>query len=235
MIVQLADSEEAERYAAGVRRMEFDSGLAPYNLALVQTWKELTSCLSPSVIDRLMPVSGSISIMAESSDADLSAPRTPAEKRLVEQLKAGRHKPQPPQQQQPSQQPPADVEMEPVAEQIDQQQEEAGSATGIGQQAQSRDAGGAPGTSGRCFYTQLPKLLKHKGASAAELTAMNMDKSTILRKVSCPGSLAVLVGESRRKDEGHPLAPLLALVWGCIQEHSPCHPSAMAAARQSVA
>lgn len=31
-------------------------------------------------------------------------------------------------------------------------------------------------TSGRCFYTQLPGLIKRVGMSPSELTALNMDK-----------------------------------------------------------
>lgn len=55
-----------------------------------------------------------------------------------------------------------------------------------GQPSGQLEAGGEPGpsssgekprgNSGRCFYTDLPRLVKRKGMSATELTALNLDK-----------------------------------------------------------
>jgi hypothetical protein len=36
--------------------------------------------------------------------------------------------------------------------------------------------GSQPSSSGRCFYTRLPGLVKRVGMSTSELTAMNLDK-----------------------------------------------------------
>ncbi|GFH24152.1 uncharacterized protein HaLaN_21887 [Haematococcus lacustris] len=72
---------EAERFAAGVRRFDFDSGMAPYNLHGLAAWSELCSCLTPELVDRLVPVSGVISVACEAAELDLSQPKTPAEQR----------------------------------------------------------------------------------------------------------------------------------------------------------
>lgn len=40
-------------------------------------------------------------------------------------------------------------------------------------------------SSGRCFYTHLPHLIKKAGMSASELTAMNIDKVSTLCKLVC--------------------------------------------------
>ncbi|GFR44547.1 hypothetical protein Agub_g5818, partial [Astrephomene gubernaculifera] len=48
--------EEAERYAQGVRRYEFDWGLAPYNLNAWRQWRELTSCLDARIMEALQPI-----------------------------------------------------------------------------------------------------------------------------------------------------------------------------------
>eukprot|EP00983_Pelagomonas_calceolata_P095309 1157996-Pelagomonas_calceolata.AAC.1 len=41
----------------------------------------------------------------------------------------------------------------------------------------------APSSSGRCFYSPLPRFVKRPGMTPAELTALNMDKTTILQQV----------------------------------------------------
>lgn len=46
---------QAERYAAGVRRFDFDAGLAPYNLAAHAQWRGLSAHLTPTVLARLSP------------------------------------------------------------------------------------------------------------------------------------------------------------------------------------
>ena len=81
---------QAEPYVAGVRRFEFDSGLAPYNLHAFQQWQSLSSYISKDIISKLSPLpSGNISITAEADPAHLM-PATPAEKKLNAQLQ-GRH------------------------------------------------------------------------------------------------------------------------------------------------
>ncbi|GAQ89890.1 hypothetical protein KFL_005740010 [Klebsormidium nitens] len=54
------------------------------------------------------------------------------------------------------------------------------------------------GRSGRCFYTDLPRLVKRKGMSATELTALNLDKSGLLETVlskQYKGREELLLGE----------------------------------------
>lgn len=53
-------------------------------------------------------------------------------------------------------------------------------------------------TSGRCFYTRVPHLVRLPGATGAELTAVNVDKSTVLEsllKQQYKGSEDLLLGE----------------------------------------
>ncbi|KXZ46125.1 hypothetical protein GPECTOR_46g194 [Gonium pectorale] len=84
----------AGRYEHGVRRYEFDSGLAPYNLSAWQQWRELTSCLDFRVVDALQPVGGNIGVALEAGGEGEGAaangseerPMTGAEARLRQQL-----------------------------------------------------------------------------------------------------------------------------------------------------
>ncbi len=61
--------------------------------------------------------------------------------------------------------------------------------------AGSRPAGAAPGppsagpsttplgVEGRCRYTRLPRVLKQQGATPAQLTAWNLDKTKLVQEV----------------------------------------------------
>lgn len=81
---------QAEPYAAGVRRFDFDQSLAPYNLHAYQQWQNLSGYISKQTISKLSPLpSGNISITAEADPAHLQ-PVTPAEKQLYAQLQEGR-------------------------------------------------------------------------------------------------------------------------------------------------
>ncbi len=51
--------------------------------------------------------------------------------------------------------------------------------------ATGSNAAAAASSSGRCFYTPLPRFVRRPGLSAAQLTAMNMDKTTLLQQVRC--------------------------------------------------
>jgi len=55
LLVDVADEEEAGRYASGVRRFEFDSQLAPYDFGRVATWRALTDAITPADLQRLTP------------------------------------------------------------------------------------------------------------------------------------------------------------------------------------
>lgn len=91
---------QALRYALGVRRYEFDGGLAPYNLNAWRQWQELTSCLDQRVIDAIQPVG--VNICTEAAEAMFDEqgsdggdgeagerPQTEAEARLRRQLMVG--------------------------------------------------------------------------------------------------------------------------------------------------
>ena len=81
---------QAERYAAGVRRFDFDQGLAPYDLSSYARWKQLSCYISEQTVQRLAPARhGNISMTAEADPAVLQ-PATAAEHRLYEQLADGR-------------------------------------------------------------------------------------------------------------------------------------------------
>lgn len=78
---------QAEPFAAGVRRFDFDQSLAPYNLHAYQQWQNLSSYISRQTISKLAPLpGGNISITAE-ADPALLKPVTAAEKQLYAQLK----------------------------------------------------------------------------------------------------------------------------------------------------
>ncbi len=92
-LLPLADEDEERRYALGVRRFDFDQGLAPYNLRAHAAWARVSGLVTAGLVTRLSPAAagGNISIVAEGKDADVEVqPRTAAEARLVAQLRAGR-------------------------------------------------------------------------------------------------------------------------------------------------
>jgi hypothetical protein len=49
---------QAERYAQGVKRFEFDASLAPYDLRSYNRWRELSCYVTAEVIDAVQPLSG---------------------------------------------------------------------------------------------------------------------------------------------------------------------------------
>ncbi|KAG0565678.1 hypothetical protein KC19_7G006300 [Ceratodon purpureus] len=144
-VVNLPDENEAERYAHGVRNMEFDANLAPYDLPHHATWWHLSNYINQATINRLQPVGGDISIMAEAALVE-TGPMTQAEKKMYEHSAMLR-------QRFPDFSTPGD------------------------------NQGSQPSSSGRCFYTRLPGLVKRVGMSTSELTAMNLDKSEQLESV----------------------------------------------------
>ncbi|WVZ83675.1 hypothetical protein U9M48_030800 [Paspalum notatum var. saurae] len=84
-LIKLSEEEEI-RYSEAVRRFEFDDQLGPYNLDSYGDWKQLSNYLSQSIIERLEPIGGEITIAWESSWMD-KAPQSDMERRLVEQLR----------------------------------------------------------------------------------------------------------------------------------------------------
>ncbi|TVU07028.1 hypothetical protein EJB05_47067 [Eragrostis curvula] len=149
-LIRLPEEEEI-RYTEAVRRFEFDDHLGPYNLDSFGDWKQLSSYLSKSVIERLEPIGGEISIAWESSWMDKS-PQSDMERRLMEQLREGK-----------------------FAKDAPVQSEKRG-----------------------CYYTNIPVSVKHKNISRDELTALNLDKTSLLESViakSYQGQEELLLGE----------------------------------------
>lgn len=78
--------EEDERYRLAVKNMEFDRQLGPYNLSHYEDWKRLSDFITKSIIERLEPIGGEVSVECE-NDMFRNAPKTPMEKALDTQLK----------------------------------------------------------------------------------------------------------------------------------------------------
>ncbi|KAL5214528.1 hypothetical protein ABZP36_003680 [Zizania latifolia] len=149
-LTKLSEEEET-RYSEAVRRFEFDSHLGPYNLNSFGDWEQLSTYLSPSVIERLEPIGGEITIAWESSWMD-KAPQTDMQRRLMEQLKDGK-----------------------FAKNAPVQSERRG-----------------------CYYTAIPASVKHSSISMDELTALNLDKTSLLESVlakNYQGQENLLLGE----------------------------------------
>eukprot|EP00249_Psilotum_nudum_P012156 c23613_g1_i3 orf=509-1507(-) len=117
-LVKLLDGTEEERYQLAVKNFDFDCQLGAYDIHCYRVWKQLTAYIDSSTLERLEPVGGDISVIAEATFAD------------------GHTAPE--------------------------------------------DKGKS---SGRCFYTSIPHLVKCPGVSGSELTALNVDKSVLLETV----------------------------------------------------
>ncbi|KAF8071287.1 CHX17 [Scenedesmus sp. PABB004] len=181
------------RFAAGVARFDFDSGLAPYDLARYGQWAALSRHVTPRLLRLLLPEDGEISIMAEATDPQLMAPASAAERRLQQQLQEGRARMQAAMQIERPEQPGEQQEQQQQEQQPDPQQ----------QQEPSRAPRG-----GRCRYTPLPRLLKVPGASAQQLTAMNLDKTSLLEQVIAryAGDGGERQGEQQQGEQSQPAA-----------------------------
>lgn len=59
--------EEAARYAAGVRRLDFAQHLGPYPKDMLQQWMQLSSFITPAIVDKLQPLNKKISSLYEST------------------------------------------------------------------------------------------------------------------------------------------------------------------------
>ncbi|PQM43037.1 hypothetical protein Pyn_17673 [Prunus yedoensis var. nudiflora] len=83
--------EEEERYCQAVRSLEFDRHLGPYNLSQYGDWKQLSNYITKSIIQRIEPIGGEITVASEST-MRVNTPSTMMEKALDEQLNSSRHK-----------------------------------------------------------------------------------------------------------------------------------------------
>ncbi|XP_061358549.1 uncharacterized protein LOC133302749 [Gastrolobium bilobum] len=87
-LVKVSEEEE-ERYSLAVKNLEFDRLLGPYNLSYYEDWKRLSNFITKSVIERLEPVGGEITVECE-NEMVRNIPKMPMEKALDEQLKVGK-------------------------------------------------------------------------------------------------------------------------------------------------
>ncbi|GIL90161.1 hypothetical protein Vretifemale_17867 [Volvox reticuliferus] len=226
---------QAQQYSLGVRRYEFDWGLAPYNLHAWQQWRDLTSCLHARVVDEIQPVGGNICTAEEVAlddqglepggrgDGVAGRSGREAEVRLRQQLREGqatRRAAATKIQTEASAAgaAKADTPIEPCSSAAlsryggeDMKEETTAGRTETGggteERGPSQRAGndGAAGRSHRpnpglcrCFYSEIPRLVKAAGLNPAQLTALNMDRSRQMEALAAArwgGDMVAVVGE----------------------------------------
>uniref|UniRef100_A0A6M2F3N4 Protein AAR2 homolog n=1 Tax=Populus davidiana TaxID=266767 RepID=A0A6M2F3N4_9ROSI len=81
--------EEEERFCQAVKSLEFDRYLGPYNLSQYGEWKRLSSYLTKTIIKRIEPIGGEITVACE-SEMDKNSPKTSIERALDAQLGTGK-------------------------------------------------------------------------------------------------------------------------------------------------
>ncbi|KAG2496037.1 hypothetical protein HYH03_005959 [Edaphochlamys debaryana] len=221
LLVELLE-DEAERYALGVRRYDFDAGLAPYNLHAWRQWVALTDRLDAEVIAALQPLGGSICTATEASNAECDAeagPESAAEARLREQLREGREARARAAAAAAGAGDTAagtSVGADSASGSGSAMEVDAGSTAvtpgsapapastpgqGDGGAAEGPTGGGGAGNKGpgRCFYTALSRLIKKEGLTPAQLTAANLDRTAQLEAAAgrWGGDACRLVGEAQ--------------------------------------
>ncbi|XP_075673308.1 uncharacterized protein LOC142642772 isoform X1 [Castanea sativa] len=87
-LVKVSEEEE-ERYCQAVKSLEFDRQLGPYNLSQYGDWKHLSNYITKSIIERIEPIGGEITVACESGILT-NAPKTAMEKALDEQMKSSK-------------------------------------------------------------------------------------------------------------------------------------------------
>lgn len=87
-LVKVPEDEE-ERFCQAVKSLEFDRYLGPYNLSQYGEWKQLSSYLTKTIIKRIEPIGGEITVACE-SEMDKNSPKTSIERALHAQLGTGK-------------------------------------------------------------------------------------------------------------------------------------------------
>lgn len=87
-LVKVPEDEE-ERFCQAVKSLEFDRYLGPYNLSQYGEWKRLSSYLTKTIIKRIEPIGGEITVACE-SEMDKNSPKTSIERALDAQLGTGK-------------------------------------------------------------------------------------------------------------------------------------------------
>lgn len=83
-LVKVSEEEE-ERYAQAVQKLEFDKYLGPYSLSHCGEWKMLSNYITKSVIERIEPIGGEITVTHEPNILG-NGPKTAMEEALSQQL-----------------------------------------------------------------------------------------------------------------------------------------------------
>lgn len=87
-LVKISEEEE-ERYCQAVKNLELDRQLGPYNLSQYADWKHLSNFITKSIIERIEPIGGEITVACEPGMVR-NSPKTAMEKALDEQLKTNK-------------------------------------------------------------------------------------------------------------------------------------------------
>jgi len=144
------ESADSDRYAAGARRFEFDSGMGPYPLDTYAQWKRLSKYISPAVVRKL------------SGGADIAGFK-PASFRSSRSMRSAAT-------------PAASAASMSTMDTTSPTSSTAGSGAAPAA-SQDSPALGGPLSFG---YSVIPVLKPAANAPAAEVTRMHMDKSGVL-------------------------------------------------------
>lgn len=176
-----------------VKSFQLDQNLAPYNLAAYTIWRDLVSYISQRTLDTVAPLGGNMNILAEAGDGGAllgggsGGKPTAAEVALEEALVKGRKKAAAISSIDPSA---AGTSYDAAAAEEEEEEEElqqnkstslATTTTATPTTATtSKDESDAAPHAGRCYFTRFPRVIKKQGLTAAQLTAINLDKSLLL-------------------------------------------------------
>ncbi|KAG6742052.1 hypothetical protein POTOM_055336 [Populus tomentosa] len=89
VILEAGPRKSEERFCQAVKSLEFDRYLGPYNLSQYGEWKRLSSYLTKTIIKRIEPIGGEITVACE-SEMDKKSPKTSIERALDAQLGTGK-------------------------------------------------------------------------------------------------------------------------------------------------
>eukprot|EP00890_Picochlorum_soloecismus_P002537 jgi/Picsp_1/3284/NSC_06124-R1_a1 cistron-splicing factor aar2 len=190
---RVEEEEEAESIEQAVRGFRLDQGLGSYltmhrvinNHNSVfnklfpswdghKEWVDLSKFVTGTVLDRVAPIGGNVCILAEEEYVVLERVSEDSGKSLR----------------------PSEAERA-LEEQLSagRGEEKSGSEVAIATDRKDVSVGGQ---AGKCYYTRIPGLLKRKGLTPEELTAINMDKSEALEQLlknHYGGDEALMLGE----------------------------------------
>ena len=82
----VSDTDQEERFRLGVQNLDFDDGLAPYDISQWKQWKKLSGWIDRSTVERLMDGADVLSIAEEARGIEGLSPNIPSEAALIAQL-----------------------------------------------------------------------------------------------------------------------------------------------------